>query len=176
MGKSDQFKVRFSGLKPGKHAFEFEVDNSFFEKLEYSHIQEGNIRLTLELDKRSTHMELDFKLDGWVGETCDRCTVGYHQAIAGEYRIFVKFGDGFEEASDELVIIPRETHELDVSHMIYEFIGLSVPLKKVPCDENGDTSICDREILRILEPSRSEGENGNPLWAALKDIKDQKKD
>ena len=176
MGSLSQFKVRFSGLKLGKHAFEFDVDNSFFEKLEYSHIEKGEVHIALELAKKATHMELSFKLDGWVGENCDRCTTEYHQLINGEYKIYVKFGNDFDEPSDNLLIIPEDMPELDVSHIIYEFIGLSDPIKKVPCEENGDTTICNQDILKILEPSDAESETGNPLWAALKDIKDQLKE
>lgn len=176
MGSSSQFKVRFSGLKEGKHTFEFDVDNSFFEKLEYSQIEQGEVHVSLELTKKSTHMEFDFKLIGWIGEACDRCVVDYHQNVEGEYKVFVKFGEDFEELSDDMIVIPKDEYELDVSQLIYEFIGLSVPLRKVPCEENGDTTICDQAVLDLLEPKDSEREKSNSPWAALKGIKDQLKD
>ena len=60
--------------------------------------------------------------------------------------------------------------------MIYEFIQLNVPLRKIPCEENDDTSLCDQETLKVLEASETDGKSSNPLWAELNKIKDQLKD
>jgi len=176
MEKSDAFKVRFSGLKFGKHNFEFVVDNSFFEKLEYAQILQGEVQILLELVKKPTHIELNFELKGWVNGNCDRCTVAYQQPVVGAYKMYVKFGDDFEELDDNLIIVPQETFELDVSHYIYEFIELSIPLKKVPCKESGDTTICNQEVLQVLESSISEEKKSNPMWNALSKIKDKLKE
>ncbi|MBL4586539.1 MAG: DUF177 domain-containing protein [Flavobacteriales bacterium] len=176
MGKSAAFKVPFSGLKTGEHTFEFIADNSFFEKFEYAQIEKGEVQIALKLAKKPTHMELNFTLKGSIDENCDRCTVAYQQPIIGAYTIYVKFGDDFDEPDDNLLIIPREAFEIDVSHMIYEFIELSIPRKLVPCDESGDTSICNQEILQRLESNISEEKKSNPLWNALNEIKDQLKE
>jgi uncharacterized metal-binding protein YceD (DUF177 family) len=176
MGKSIEFIVPFSGLKLGKHKFEFLVDDSFFEKLDYSPIKKGEVTVNLELDKKPAMLTLNFKLGGWIGENCDRCAVDYHQKLEGEYQIFVKFGEEYDEPDENLIILPHEAFEINVTQLIYEFIGLSIPLKKVPCEEDGDTSICDLETLKALENSESEEEKENPLWAELNKIKDQLKD
>jgi len=176
MEKTANFKVQFSGLKLGKHTFEFVVDNTFFEKLEYSPIEIGEIDVTVELEKKASMLILDFNLHGWVMENCDRCAIDYKQQLLGEHKIYVKFGDEFDELDEDLLVIPRESYEIDVSQLIYEFIGLSVPLKKVPCEESGDISICDQETLKLLEGSSSEEEKTNPMWDKLNTIKDQLKD
>lgn len=173
MEKTADFKVQFSGLKLGKHTFEFVVDDTFFEKLEYSPIKQGEIAVQVELEKKSSMLVLNFNLNGWVVENCDRCAVEYHQPLNGEHRIFVKFGDEYDEPDEDLLVLPREAYEIDLSQLIYEFIGLNIPLKKVPCDEDGDTSICDQETLKLLEGSASEEKKTNPLWAKLNDIKNQ---
>jgi len=173
MEKFNPFKVRLSGLKLGKHSFEFEVDDSFFEKLDYSPIRSGDVKVNVQLEKKPSLLNLDFKLNGWVMAECDRCTAGFKQPITGEFRIFVKYGDSYDEPSEDLIVIPQDAHELDVSQMIYEFIGLSVPLRKIPCEDSGDTSICDKDVLKVLEDSATEGENRNPMWAALNGFKDQ---
>lgn len=176
MESSSAFKVQFSGLKFGKHNFEFVVDDRFFEKLEYSPIEKGEVEIAVELDKKSTMMVLDFELKGWVTESCDRCTVDYRQPISGEHRLYVKFGDEFDEPDESLLVIPRESFELDVSQLIYEFIGLNIPLRKVPCDESGDTTMCDQETLKALNACETDENENNPLWVELNKIKDQLKD
>lgn len=168
--------VQFSGLKLGKHNFEFSVDDAFFEKLDYSPIQKGKVQTKIMLDKKSSMMILDFELDGWIGSNCDRCTVEYKQAIAGEHQMYVKFGDDFEEPDDNLMVIPRESYQLDVAQLIYEFILLNVPLKKIPCDANNDRSLCNQETLKALELTKADEQTTNPLWAELNKIKNQLKD
>ena len=121
-------------------------------------------------------MVLDFELTGWVGANCDRCTVEYRQPLSGEHQLYVKFGDEYEEMDETLLVIPHESYELDVSQLIYEFIQLNVPLRKIPCEENGDTSMCDRETLKVLEATETDGKSSSPLWAELNRIRDQLKD
>ena len=176
MGKSNEFVVQFSGLKPGIHNFEFKVGNSFFEKLEFSPFKKGDVLVKVKMEKKSSMLILEFDLSGWIQTNCDRCAIEYNQTISGEHQIYVKFGDDFEELDDNLLVIPHEAYEIDISQLIYEFIGLSVPLRNVPCEENEDTSICDQETLKHWENSDSEEKKDNPLWAKLNDIKDQLED
>lgn len=173
MGKLREFVVKFSGLSIGSHHFEFEVNDRFFEQLEDSLIRSGDVKVMMELVKKATHLELSFTLSGEVGEVCDRCAVDYRQPVSGEYRMFVKFGDALEEVDDELMMIPHGSYELDVSQMVYEFIGLSIPLRRVPCETTGDTSICDRSVLdRISEPL-TDSDAKNPFKAILGSLKDR---
>jgi hypothetical protein len=55
MEKSSAFIVQFSGLKLGKHNFEFVVDDTFFEKLDYSQVKHGEIEVNIELEKKIFH-------------------------------------------------------------------------------------------------------------------------
>ena len=176
MKKSGAFIVQFSGLKLGKHNFEFDVDDSFFEKLDYSPIEKGEVSVKVVLEKKSSMMILDFKLSGWVAANCDRCTVEYKQPLYGEHQLYVKFGDDFDELDETLLVIPHESYELDVTQLIYEFIQLNVPLRKIPCEEKDDTEMCDQETLKVLEASEIDEKSNNPLWAELNKIKDQLKD
>jgi uncharacterized protein len=171
MGNSRGLTVRFSGLSNGSHSFDRKADDAFFERMEDSLIVSGDVDVVLELVKKPTHLELHFRISGEVGEVCDRCAVDYRQAVSGEYRMFVKFADTFEEVDDELMTVPHGTYELDLSQMVYEFIGLSLPLRKVPCEMSGDTSLCDRAVLdRISEPL-SDNDADNPFKAVLGSLK-----
>ena len=48
----DEFNIPFVGLKVGKHYFEYEINTSFFESMEYSIIHAGALEATLEFEKR----------------------------------------------------------------------------------------------------------------------------
>ena len=59
-----QFSVPFTGLKIGKHQFDFEIDNSFFDAFEYSLLKKGNLKAEVELDKQETMLILHFHIQG----------------------------------------------------------------------------------------------------------------
>lgn len=170
MGKSSEFIVRFSGLGIGKHQFEFLAEDWFFEQLENSLIARGAVKVKMEMDKKSTHLGLFFTLEGSVGEVCDRCSVDYDQSVSGEFKMFVKFGDAYEDVDDELIIIPRGDHELDVAQMVYEFIGLSIPLRKVPCEVLNDTSMCDKAVLDRIAGEAMDTDEEDNSTSPFKDI------
>ena len=69
----DHFSIPFIGLKVGLHQLKFEVDDSFFAEYENSLVKQGELTVTLDLDKRSHMAGLDFSLEGTVITDCDRC-------------------------------------------------------------------------------------------------------
>ncbi len=55
------------------HTYEFDIVDAFFEKVEYSLIDKGNVRVTLNLEKKETMMIGDFSIEGEVKASCDLC-------------------------------------------------------------------------------------------------------
>lgn len=126
------------GLSLGKHIFEYEVNDSFFEDLEYSLVQKGNLKVHLELEKKGTMMLATFKIIGVVCTECDRCTAPLELNIAGEYRLIYKFG--LEDSDDEnLIVLHPDEYQINVKDPIYELIIISLPARKIhkqgECDE-----------------------------------------
>ena len=54
-----EFLIPFRGLKQGRHQFEHEIDNAFFESFGYDEFNGANIKVLATLLKTSTMMELD---------------------------------------------------------------------------------------------------------------------
>ena len=129
------FVIPFVGLKNGKHVFEFEITQSFFENREYSPVDDADLIVKLQLDKKETMMIGEFFIEGEVQTSCGRCTDVLKLPLKAEYRIVYKFGT--EESDDEaLVILAPEEYELDLEDGIYELIVVSLPLKMVhPIEE-----------------------------------------
>src|SRR5258707_14533528 len=81
---------------------------------------------------------------------CHRWFEEFDYAIEGANRLIVKLGDHEEEESHEVIMIPADSNELDLSQFIFEFIELLVPLRVVhPDDANGD-STCNPEVLKSM--------------------------
>ena len=52
MKSKNEFVIPFEGLKIGKYLYEYQVDTSFFEELDYSIIQGGDIKVNFNLEKK----------------------------------------------------------------------------------------------------------------------------
>ena len=52
MDQLSKYRIVYQGLSIGLHKFEFDVDNLFFESIEYSDIQKGNLKAKVLLDKK----------------------------------------------------------------------------------------------------------------------------
>lgn len=46
------YTIPFVGLKLGKHQFEYDIDNEFFEHFEYDDLNSSNVKIDLLLEKK----------------------------------------------------------------------------------------------------------------------------
>src|SRR5690242_17871347 len=129
MKKRENYTIQYIGLSQGEHNFSYSVDDAFFNEFENSVVKEGKIAVEVELIKQERVLLLDFSFEGWIRMTCHRCLDEFDFPIVGENRLIVKLGDHAEEESDEVIVIPEDNNELDLSQYIFEFIELLVPLR-----------------------------------------------
>lgn len=174
-----QYRIPFTGLKLGKHQFDFDIDEAFFKEFEYSLVKNGKLKAKLELDKQETMLILHFQIEGDIYQDCDVCLADFPNRIALEEREIVKFSNDelLENDTEEIILLTKNEHELDVSVLIYEYIMLAVPLFK-RCNDEGNTQWCDLEMIEKLQSLSSPDENkeedlADPRWEALKNIKNK---
>jgi uncharacterized metal-binding protein YceD (DUF177 family) len=168
---SGKFTIPVYGLKPGRHIYEFDINNKFFDKFDESEVKEGDLSAVVEAEKKSSHIELLIKISGKVKICCDRCLEMFNQELESENRLVVKFGKIRDESDPDILTIPADENELEMDQYIYEFINLALPIKRVhPDDENGN-STCDPEMLKKINEhlSSEEGEE-DPRWNELKKL------
>ena len=96
---------------------------------------------------------------------CDRCLGPISTPVEGNFRLVVKFGEHFEEESDEVIVLPTTESRLDVGQLIFEYINLLLPLQKA----HKDIKDCDPEMIKKLEMHKKE--EADSRWDALKNIK-----
>ncbi len=170
-----QYNIPFTGLKLGKHLFEFDIDEVFFREFEYSLVKNGKLTVRLELDKQETMLLLDFTIEGTIFSSCDVCLADYPNQVIIRERQIAKFGDvSDEDDQEEIILLSRNDHAINVSTLIYEYINLAVPYIS-RCDDEGNTQWCDKEMIDKLKQlsvnEKQEESNGDPRWEALKNIK-----
>jgi uncharacterized metal-binding protein YceD (DUF177 family) len=168
---SGLFNIPISILKEGHHIFDFEIGDKFFEEFEGSEIKEANLSVVIELDKRSSHFDLIFKITGEVRICCDRCLEIFLLPIASENRLLIKLGKNWDDSDPDIITIPADMHELDIKQYLYEFIHLALPIQRVhPGDKPGENS-CNEDMLKKLNQHIVNNEKEeDPRWDELKKL------
>ncbi|AWM13248.1 DUF177 domain-containing protein [Flavobacterium sp. NRK F10] len=168
-----EYLIPFSGLKIGKHQFDYQIDNSFFKHFNYDEFDAADIKVNIVLEKKSTMLELAFKHKGEVRVPCDLTSEYFNLPVKGKLKLIVKFGEEFNDENEELLILPHGEFQVDVSQYIYEMIVLSVPAKRVhPGVKDGTLQTDALQKLEQLAPKeeKKEKEDIDPRWENLKKL------
>ena len=172
MDKLRNYDVSFSGLKTGKHEFRYEIDKEFFQLFDTEQ-EFTNPKITVEvlLDKHSTFLEFEIKVDGTVELVCDITNVNFDHPIENEIGVLVKFGEEYDDSEEDVITIPSNDHAFNIAQLIYENVVLSIPMKKISPDVTDE----DLEILEKFGPKETEAEEpkSDPRWDALKNLKNK---
>jgi uncharacterized metal-binding protein YceD (DUF177 family) len=168
-----QFSIPFVGLKEGNHLFEYNIDNTFFEAFNYDEFENSHINVTLKFVKKSTFFELTFTALGTINVPCDVTNEFYDQEIASTLPLIVNFGPEYNDDNEEILILPPEAFELEVSQFIYEMIVLGQPKRRVhPKVLDGTMKSITLDKLEELTIIKEEAVAAvtDPRWDKLKNL------
>lgn len=168
------YSINIVGLSNKEHQFQFEMGNEFFRKYGTDLVSEGTFRADVALDKRETLIEVQFKIDGTAKLVCDRSLEPFDFPLEINTKIVFKYGEEFQEMTDEIIIIPRDTVTLELGQYMYEFISLSIPLKKLHPkfqDEADDDSEGRIVYSSGTDVEKKDDEDIDPRWNILKKLK-----
>ena len=174
---SGLYNIPLSGLKEGRHTFDFDIWKEFFEEFEESEIKEGSLKAYIEMDKRSSHLDLLIRITGAVFISCDRCLEMFSRPLKCENRLLVKLGKSLSVDDPDILSLTSDEHELELKQHLYEYIHLALPIKRVhPADKNGK-STCDPAMLKklreLLVEEEGEEKQNDPRWDELKKLKNE---
>lgn len=173
MKKLKEFFIPFTGLKLGKHEFEYTITNTFFEAFDYEEFNAAKIAITAVLNKMNTMMELDIVASGNVNVNCDLTSEPFNQKVDANLQLVIKFGEVFNDEDDEILILPHGEHQLYIAQYIYEMLVLAVPQKRVhPGVADGTLKSEALERLKELAPKeeKQNKEQTDPRWDGLKKL------
>jgi len=165
------FSVNILGLSKEVHLFEFQLEEDFFKKYGQEVVTNGKFAARVSLDKKETFIEADFKIEGHAFLNCDRSLDEFEYPISIARRIVFKYGDEPKEVSDEIIVIKHDQQKLDVGQLMYEFIALEIPIKKLHPRFLQETD--DEMEGKIIYSSSTEAEEEgiDPRWEKLKKLK-----
>nr|WP_250771870.1 DUF177 domain-containing protein [Dyadobacter sp. MSC1_007] len=179
-----KYNIDIYGLEDKQYDYDMESGDAFFEELDQDLIEHGHFKTHVVLNKSATMIQLGFHTEGSVTLTCDRSLEPFEEPINSDDRIILKFGDRNEELTEEIEIINRNTNRINVAKYIFDFIALSLPVKKVHPSlrtEEDELDLEDDETEgKLVYTSGGEPEDGDegedeekidPRWEALKNLK-----
>lgn len=167
-----EYVVRLGG--PDEE-LEFALEESFFATRQNNDWNGGEIRAVVNTIKETGVITMEFNLRGYLHVMCDRCLEYYPQVIDSTQKLFVKFGEEDMEMDENIIVISREEHLLDISPFLEEFLILALPLKKVHANNEDGSSGCDKKMIEKLEKHLVKDIDAvaDPRWDELKKLKDK---
>src|SRR5207244_6811862 len=95
-----EYSINFGNLKIGKHLYDFEVDDSFFEEFEFSLVKHGKADVRLMIDKqKETFLIFTFDIKGGLNLDCDRCLDEFEMPFESQNRLIVKLEGKKQESN-----------------------------------------------------------------------------
>ncbi|MBL6964272.1 MAG: DUF177 domain-containing protein [Bacteroidetes bacterium] len=171
------FDVKFSGLKLGKHLFDFHLNDDFLKHYENSLVTQSDVAVSLELDKQSELLYiLNFDLKGSINLNCDRCLTTFDLPVSDSYRMVMKVDSEMKsDQDDDIIFVSSHDLNCNVADYLYEFILLQLPLK-VTC-EMAELE-CDKEMINKLNniSSKEDPIEDESPWTKLQELKNKFKE
>jgi DUF177 domain-containing protein len=173
------FDIQIFNLALGDHTFEFEIDETLFEAFDNEIVKKGSLKATIELRMSEALIEMNFQIEGSVELECDRSLDLFDYPLKFEKRMLYKLGDIEEELSEDVLVISRDTQTINVASLIFEFIGVEIPMKKLHPRFHDEAENLEEDEVGMLifssETDTEQEENPEPdeRWSALKNLKNK---
>ena len=143
MDRKNGFDIDLLGAGLQGQCFTYEIDDAFFENFDGPVIR-GSLHTEVECKSVSTRrMSFTVHSVGTVVVPCDRCLSDLELRIDTTDMLDVELGDDYSDNGDVLTV-PEDQGLLDMSQPIYEFIVLSLPLKRVH-----EPGMCDEAMMDV---------------------------
>lgn len=124
---------------------DFHIGTEFFKNMENPDVIDADVNVHLVLEHKNDTYYLHFTLQGLMHLPCDRCLDPMEHPVDTTFDIAVKFGEGYDDSSDEVLVIPEDDVFLNVAYMLYDTLILTIPMRHV--HPQGQ---CNRAMASVL--------------------------
>ncbi len=169
MGQKEDMIIRFSGLRPGKYTYSYTLTDEFFDEWENDEIRGGNVKIEVEMERMEHMLMFSVSLSGELTTMCDRCLGDLIVPVEGEEHLCVRFSDTETCDDEDVVVLPENAFEIDLSQWLYEYAAVRIPMQHIHPDGE-----CDPEVTKYIiaeEDEQRGGDEVDPRWEALKNLK-----
>jgi len=131
----------------------------------------GEVRVDVHVNPAGERWYLSARAEGEFPFTCDRCQRQYRDKLMGDFALVIlsKTVRGLDEAdSDEVILLPTDSVELDLSDQVRECLILAMPMQFL-CRE--DCAGLDPVSGEDLNLSPGVTKAVDPRWGPLLELK-----
>lgn len=180
--KGSDYDIEIYKLGNGKHQYTFEVQDTFFDRFENALIEKGAATVVVDMEKTDALIKMVFDIEGMYELICDRSLDSFMYPFSTIATVIFKYGDEPQELDDDVYVIVKGVQRLNVAQFIYEFISITIPMKKLhprfQDEPEGDEATL---VYTSMENGPSDEEESDPIetdprWLKLRNLKDKFKD
>jgi uncharacterized metal-binding protein YceD (DUF177 family) len=166
------YTVNIIGLSLKAHSFDYHLNEDFFKRYGSELLSSGDFQAQVVLNKNETFIEADFSIKGNADLICDRSLEPFQFPIEVHKKVMFKYGEEAGEINDEVIVITRDQATLELGQLMYEFIGIEIPMKKLHprFQEIEDDEFSEGKIVYTSEKPEDD-EPIDPRWEILKKLK-----
>lgn len=178
MGKKEsvinEYEIALVSLKYKEHFFNYRVGNEFFTCFDSSPVEVGDLEVEVKLDKAETLLNLEVSISGTINLRCDRSLDLFDYALDKKAIMVYKYGEEYQELSDELIVLPEGVQTLNLASLLYELIVIEIPFKKLHpryvTNEDLDDDDSELEVVYLDESEENQEteEEKESTWEDLK--------
>lgn len=168
MTAGEKYKIDLLKIKTSE-AYDFSINNSFFSLFEESTIKEGDLKVTVTIERSNNTFPTVIKSEGTVKVVCDRCLNLIDFPVQSEMEFVIKLSEQEKEDEDEIVYVSAHEAVFNTLQHIYDNIYLSLPIRKT-CEAANIAEGCDEKVIEKLERRDDGEETTDPRWNKLKDL------
>ncbi|MBN2662920.1 MAG: DUF177 domain-containing protein [Bacteroidales bacterium] len=171
MSIRNKYRIEYKQLEKGKHTINYKINSNFFNLFEYSEIKNGQIDVDIELENNGNLFIADINLSGFIKTECDICLEEFDLEVKNKFNLFFKFTEEELDDDNDVIFISPNDDFIDFSKHLYDYIILSLPIKKVhPLNSKGER-VCNSEVLEQLDTfAPTEKLINSPEWEKLKSL------
>ncbi|WKN46288.1 YceD family protein [Tunicatimonas pelagia] len=173
-----RFDINIYSLSDKVYTYEYHLQDAFFHLFDNKLVERGDLRVAVVLDKQPTLITANFRINGTVQLECDRSLEPFDHPLAIEKMIIYQYGEAEEEVSEDIYTITTGTQHINIAHLLYEFIGLALPMKRLhPSLAKEEDPWVEGEIIFSSAAEKANQENSeeevDPRWQILRNLKNQ---
>ncbi len=177
MKATSLYKIHLTTLKEPSETFEFKLDKAFFEQYSDDSIENVACVADVHCEKTDRMLICNFAIRGTLMLLCDRSLKPFEHKVDVKSTIYFKFGEEYEEQAEDLIVIPADTVEIDLSQPIFDILYLSIPSRRLHPDHRDELSeksyFFTTEKQEATTSKAENSDNVDPRWEALQKLKKQ---
>ena len=169
MSQKEDTIIRFSGLKPGRYTYSYTLTDEFFDEWKNDEIRGGEVNFDVKMERFEHMLMFTFTLTGKLTTMCDRCLGDLTVPVEGQEHLCVRFSDTETSDDEDVVVLPENAFEFDLSQWLYEYAAVRIPMQHIHPDGE-----CDPEVTKYIidEEDEQRGDDEiDPRWEALRKLK-----